>query len=370
MQYLKILNGIRWITGQRSPISFPDKGCGVESFGQMGTGQGVLFVYDTAIGKSILESADLGQYDFIERAVALTSKEQTAWIRRFCSESPVMLDGPSHQEQRRELSNVLLRCSDALRNVPADMLATTIVSASNIEGASSLSIGEQIIGQLFGTCLTEITGHEVVIPNEELFAVDFFNPFPKPSTLQRCDQAIRVCMEALEWQKLSKIEVLAVSTLLIMGVSPLLAAVTKSINTLLEGLCPPNDNITKAIQACKSVDFYNTVPTNFVIRRCLKSITVQNHSLAKDDLVYVFLGSANGCPLSRLQSIPFGAGRHICSGTRLSAEMLSLTHDALELAAPELKKSALNCEQSPTVKDRASAFLTYTRSDTSSKSIA
>jgi hypothetical protein len=363
MQYLKILNSIRWITGQRSPASFPEKDCSIESFGPMGTGQGVLFVYDISIGKSILESADLGQYNFIERAIALTSEEQTAWIRRFCAESPVMLDGTSHQDQRRELNNIFLRCSDALRNVSADMLASTIVSASNVEGASSLSVGEEVIGKLFATCLTEITGHEVEIPTEDLFAVDFFNPFLKPSTLQRCDHAIRTCMEALHWQKLSKIEALAASTLLIMGVSPLLAAVTKSINVLLEGLCPPNDSITHAIKTCRSVDFYNTVPTNFVIRRCLKPVNIQDYSLAKDDLVYVFLGSANGCPLSRLQSIPFGAGRHICSGTRLSAEMLHLTHDALELAAPALKESAVVCRQSPIVQGRAAAFLTYARSE-------
>lgn len=362
MQYLMILNSIRWVTGQRSPASFPDKGCSIESFGPMGTGSGVLFVYDTAIGKSILESADFRQYNFIERAVALTSEEQTAWIRRFCAESPVMLDGTLHQEQRRELNNIFLSCSEALRNVSADMLAATIVSASSVDSASSLSIGEEIIGQIFSLCLTKITGHEVAIPAEELFAVDFFNPFPKPSTLQRCDRAIRTCMEAVHWQNLSKIEVLAVSTLLIMGVSPLLAAVTKSINTLLEGLCPPDDNINNAIRACRTVDFYNTVPTNFVIRRCIEPVQIQYYSLAKDDLVYVFLGSANGCPLNRLHSIPFGAGRHICSGTKLSADMLSLTHDALELAAPVLKKSALLCRRSPTVEGRASAFLTYARS--------
>jgi pimeloyl-ACP methyl ester carboxylesterase len=362
MQYLSILNSIRWVTGQRSPASFPDKGCSIESFGPMGTGSGVLFVYDTAIGKSILESADFGQYNFIERAVALTSEEQTAWIRRFCAESPVMLDGTMHQEQRRELTKIFQCCSDALRKISADMLASTIVSAASVEGFSSLSIAEVIIEQLFDTCLTEITGDEVAIPAEELFAVDFFNPFPKPSTLRRCDRAIRICMEAVQWQKLSKIEVLAVSTLLIMGVSPLLAVVTKSINALLECMSPLDDSMNKAVRACRSVDFYNTVPTNFVIRRCLKPTQIQNYSLAKDDWVYVFLGSANGCPFSRLHSIPFGAGRHICSGTKLSADMLSLTHDALELAAPALKKSALLCRRSPTVEGRASAFLTYARS--------
>lgn len=273
-----------------------------------------------------------------------------------------MLDGPSHQVQRRELADVLQRCSDALRYVTTDSLAANLLSAASLEGATSLSVGEEIIGQLFAACFTAITGREVKIPIEELMAVDFFNPFPKPSSLKRCNRAIDVCMQALNWQRLTRAEIMAVSVLLVMGVSPLLATVTASINALLESLCPQNHSTIEAVAACRTVDFHSSVPTNFVIRRCLKAITIEAHALAKEDLVYVFLGPANGCPLNRLTSIPFGAGRHVCIGTKLSFEMLALTHDAMELAAPALRALPLLGQQSPALQGRASAFLSYARS--------
>jgi len=71
MQYLLILNCIRWITGQRQAGSFPDKGCSVESFGPTGTGKGVLFVYEPRVGKAVLESADFEQYNWYKMTFEL-----------------------------------------------------------------------------------------------------------------------------------------------------------------------------------------------------------------------------------------------------------------------------------------------------------
>ena len=359
MQYLRILNALRTITGQRSAHHFPNQYSDLEIFDSPGSESRVLFIYNTSLGRQVLDSREFGQYDFTQRALALAGEERTNWIRRFCFESPVMLDGTAHQVRRRELSNVLKRCTDALNTVKIADLASDLLVAARHKSATSLRVSQEIVTQLLSICLGAITGRDANLPTEELMAVDFFNPFPKPSSLYRCDHAISACMHALQWQSLNEAERTAVSVMIVMGVSPLVATATASLNALLEVLAIPGSTHDEAVTASRKVDFHATVPTNFVMRRCLTTTVVNGHELREGDLAYVFLGPVSGCPFSALTTLPFGSGRHVCSGRQLSLIMLASVHDALELAVSSLAELPLVNRRTPVEAGRASAFLRY-----------
>lgn len=94
----------------------------------------------------------------------------------------------------------------------------------------------------------------------------------------------------------------------LIGISSTLT-ITSSLNQILEGLAPADANVEEAIQACKKIDYDITVPTNFVMRRCLQPTNIEGIAVGQGDLVYVFLGSASGCPFSRLTALA-------CAGCR------------------------------------------------------
>ena len=166
-------------------------------------------------------------------------------------------------------------------------------------------------------------------------------------------------MEAMEWGKLSSAKYMAVSTMVVMGFSPLLATITSSLNQLLETLSSSDASVESAIQACQRIDYNITVPTNFVMRECIDPVTIDGIELAPGDLVYVFLGTASGCPFSRLTAIPFGAGRHFCSGTKLSQMMLKLAQGAMADSAQSLRKLPVLPRPTPIETGRATAFLSF-----------
>ncbi len=359
MQFLQVLETIRWITGQRGSDHFPRKAGAVEAIGLLGTGQGVLFVYNPTLARQILRSPQFGQHNFLASAMALAGAQQTGWIRRFCAESPLMLEGPLHEQRRGELASVFERCSGTLAELGPDGLASTLKSDLGRPGASSLRVAEGLTTALINHCLSAVSQRRVALTTDELMAVDFFNPFPKPSTLRRCNKAIATCMAALDWERLCADERTAAAALMVMGAAPLVAAVTASLNALLESLSATPGNIDQAVAACSRMTFQRIVPTNFVMRRCLTTTTLAGHSLVEGDRLYVFLGAATGCPFSKISSLPFGAGRHSCSGLALALQMLAMAQRALAAEAQRIATAPVLLHRSAVAQGGASAFLAY-----------
>lgn len=351
MRYLRILDTIRSITGNRGATQFPAKNTAyalidAEPHGPDATR--VIFLYDVAISRVVLESDCFEQFDFLARAVASIDRERSAAIRAICRSSPLLLDGPLHRQRRQGTAQVLARCPEHLSThgwqCVTEALQTALATDPPLE---SSRISEALVGSLFNCCFSLIAGREIALPPEWLFEVDFFNPFPSPSALMRCNDLIDQACRAIGWEDLDEAEQATVSALLVMGISPIHAMVTASINAMIEALragATPQDDL----------DPHQVVPTNFVMRRCTATFQAGELAFSPGDIIYVFLGSVSGCPFGRLTAVPFGAGRHYCSGARLSYQMLDLVNGALRErfdAIATVIPSAVN--------RRASAFLGF-----------
>jgi hypothetical protein len=139
-----------------------------------------------------------------------------------------------------------------------------------------------------------------------------------------------------------------------MGVSPLQAILTSLINSYVVALRAGSAG-SDAVKVATGWDSYAIVPTNFVMRECVAADMIGAEAVRPGDVVYLFLGSATGCPFSRLTSVPFGAGRHYCSGAALTQVMTAAVQNGLR----RIRADGSKINPSEIAQGKAAAFLRF-----------
>jgi len=355
MDFLQILDRVRGVTGNRTDDSFPDAGPPVATVRKTLDAPATILVFDAMVAKKVLESPAYRQFPFLERILSIAKPERTTWISRFCEVGLIMIDGPEHERRRTRMAAALERCIERLKHLPADRTARAINEASLGPNTSADHIARSLVCLLFAESLAAVVGHDVVLPPEHLFQIDFFNPFPTLSSLARCNASIDACCQAIGVACLDPDDQATILSLLIMGVSPLHALITASLNRFVQARCS-GIPLDEALALAAKTDSYSIVPTNFVMRESMAPDTITGEPVAVGDVVYLFLGSATGCPFSRQTAVPFGAGAHYCSGAKLTSVMLWAVRAGLATAkAPALNRISL----APAEQGKASAFLMY-----------
>lgn len=354
MNFLRLLDTIRSITGRRLHDRFPPIEPPTVALRPDGVGPATFVVCDAQRARAVLQSSRYRQCNFLAQILTIAKPERTAWIRRFCDIGLIMVDGPEHQRRRQLMHHALERCAAGVRGIADADIDEAIEEAAAVDPAPADAIASRLVLLIFSRSISALTGSAVELPSRDLFAVDFFNPFPTLSSLARCDEAIGNCCGAIGFESLDEGGQAAVLSLLLMGVSPLLALLTALINAfssaLRDGLTPED-----ALRRADAVDSYAIVPTNFVMRTCIAADTIGDEAVEPGDAVYLFLGSASGCPFSRLTSVPFGAGRHSCSGAALTQVMTNVVRSGLARTRVDFRRIGPSRE----LQGRAAAFLAY-----------
>jgi hypothetical protein len=354
MNYLQLLDTIRSITGRRQYDRFPPVEAAIDVFRRDGAKGATFVVYDALQAKAVLQSPNYGQFNFLQQILTIAKPERTEWIRRFCDIGLIMLDGPEHQRRRPLMQRSLEKCASGVKGIPDDEMVAVIEDGIAAEPATSAAIASRLVVFLFSRAVAGLVGKPVELPARDLFAVDFFNPFPTLSSLSRCNEAIGNCCEAIGFDGLDEPDQAAVLSLLVMGVSPLHALLTALLNAYAAGLEAGMER-ADAVKAATGWNSYAIVPTNFVMRTCIATDVLGQDVVQPGDIVYLFLGSATGCPFSRLTSVPFGAGLHHCSGAALTQVMTTAVRNGLIRIDPH------GCPITPSeeVKGKAAAFLGF-----------
>lgn len=355
MDYLRILDRVRAVTGNRTEDRFPEAGSPIAAVRQNADSPATIFVFDAQIAKHVLESSAYRQFPFLDKILSIAKPERTSWIRRFCEVGLIMTDGPEHERRRMRMAAVLERCVERLKQLPDARTARVMEAASRGPAPSADRIARAIVCLLFGECITAVVGHDVELPPEHLFEIDFFNPFPTLSSLARCNASIDACCRAIGVESLDADDQAAVLSMLIMGVRPLHAQITACLNRCLRARCA-GAPLDEALALAAKVDAYSIVATNFVMRECVVPGAIADEAVAAGDIIYLFLGSASGCPFSRQTAVPFGAGAHYCSGAKLTSVMLWTLRAGLAAADPTAFD---HVAAAPAEQGKASAFLTY-----------
>jgi cytochrome P450 len=355
MDYLRILEQVRAVTGNRADDRFPAAESPRGAFLKGNDSPATFLVFDAQTAKRILESPAYRQFPFLDRILTIAKPERTHWIRRFCEVGLIMIDGPEHERRRARMAATLDRCIDRLKQLPAEKTALAIEQASRSSGASADRIARALVCLLFSESIAAIIDRDIELPQDDLFQIDFFNPFPTLSSLARCNASIDVCCKAAAMESLDADDQSAVLSMLIMGVSPLHALITASLNQCLQAR-ESGSPLAEALALAAKVDSYAIVPTNFVMRECCRPDSIDGEAVAVGDIVYLFLGSATGCPFSRQSAVPFGAGAHYCSGAKLTSVMMWAVRAGLAAADP----AALNdVAIARPEQGKASAFLMF-----------
>ena len=351
MRILKILHSLQSVVGHRTEDTFPNRPVPVEFLEGEGDRPRAAFIHRIGIARQILEHAAFEQMRFLDDYLALCDPLQTGWIRYFMDHNPEFLNGEVHRNQSRLLRPELARCVRRLDAVPVTEVAMRVEQVLASERPSTYGVARTVTAHLFGRCLQEISGTEVAVDDEVLFGVDIFLPFPRPAHLHACNHRVDSYLAAVRRiREPNPAELILLLTLLMMGTAPTVAAVNWAANRWLRHVT----SATAPGSPPPEVDF-SLAPTSFVMRRCTEDTVVDSHSFKRGDVVYLFLGEASGCPLHRLNSLPFGAGRHTCSGQPLSRRMLELAHAAFREARGDWSRMTA----SGVVPGRSSAFVKF-----------
>jgi cytochrome P450 len=353
MNYLQLLDTIRSITGRRQHDRFPAVEPAVAVFRRDGAAA-TFVVYDALQAKAVLQSPHYRQFNFLEQILTIAKPERTGWIRRFCDIGLIMLDGPEHERRRPLMQRSLEKCALGVKAIPDDEMVAVIEDGIAAEPFTSASMASRLVVFLFSRAIAELVGKPVELSARDLFAVDFFNPFPTLSSLSRSNEALGKCCEAIGFEELDEPTQAAVLSLLVMGVSPLHALLTALLNAYAAGLQAGLER-GEAVRAATGWNSYEIVPTNFVMRTCVATDVLGQEVVQPGDRVYLFLGSATGCPFSRLTSVPFGAGLHHCSGAALTQVMTNAVRNGLMRVDSDLSRITPSEE----VKGKAAAFLGF-----------
>ena len=353
MEYLDILHVIRSVTADRTTTSFPS--LPTPTFRCGGPGQSVVIVVDAALSRAVLESPRYEAWNFLDRILTAAKPEKTGWIRRFCEVSTIMVDGPEHVRRRALVDTLIDGCMSAVKDVPPAAIGAVVQDGLTRPAASAALIAGDVVAMLLAISCSTCLGRTVQLPRDELLSIEFFNPFPTLSALARCNDAIAACCQAIGLKPEDEAVATAVLSLLTMGVRPLHAVTTQLIDAWLAGAAS-GDPPEAVRERLAMVDAYAVLPVNFVMRRCIEADTVAAEDVSPGDVVYCFLGSANGCPFTRQSAVPFGAGTHVCSGMQLSIVMFHQVRRALlGLGVPD----GLQVAPSRPSRGIANAFLTY-----------
>lgn len=361
MQYLRTLAAIRAVTGTRTADAFPPRPAPIEVFRDAETSRGTAFVHDAALARAVLESRRYRQFDFVARILNAADPDRTSWIRRFCDVSLIMIDGVEHQRRRQAMDESIERCIDRLRRAPAERWADVVTRSLDTSSPPPAShrITLDLVAALFSESIAALAGRDVVaIEGDGLADIDFFNPFPTLSTLYRCDAALGRCAARIDLEHLDIDAQAAILSLLVMGITPIQAILTAAINAAVTKF-HAGEPCDDALAALKTIDAYTVVPTNFVMRECVVDDELGGEAIVHGDIVYVFLGTASGCPFSRQTALPFGAGVHVCSGAKLTSVMLATARGALADAGEGLRRVA----PAEVIGGRAHAFLLFRDGD-------
>jgi len=268
MNYLQLLDTIRSVTGRRRFDRFPAIQPPVTVFRRDGDGPTTFMVVDAGQAKAVLQSPRYRQFDFLEQILTIATPDRTGWIRRLCDIGLIMVDGPEHERRRISMQRSLDRCVTGVRAIPPDDMLAVVEKALAAEPCTSATVAARLVTLLFSKAIAAITGKPVELPVRDLFAIDFFRPFPTLSSLAGCDESIDRCCRSIDIESLDEGDQAAVLSLLVMGVSPMHALLTTLVNVYAtarrEGLAAE-----EAVKRTSGLDAYAIVPTNFVMRACV-----------------------------------------------------------------------------------------------------
>lgn len=314
-------------------------------------------VAETRIARKLLDHPGCLAINHLQSFLPEQSEAGLEHIHRFLALSPEFLNGEVHRERSDITKTIIDRyyqaCleishSDLRRDLETWTTAHTSFSASDLS-KTILSIYFTQAGKIFhrnqqfkfrSAHITEKFG--------------FFSAAPRVSRLISFNKDISSHLEEAHLQHASEEETFLLLLLRIMGSAPLNSTLISSLNFLLERRQDGQEDGTIPSELRGKLPFARFLPTRFSLRRLTEDIEVDGHEFHANDVVYVYLTEAGGCPIKKVQALPFGFGRHFCPGHKVSELVISTCLNTI-LSSDALKQ----CTASRANNENVGAFLSF-----------
>ena len=356
MIFLQINKILKLITAQRLQTSYIS---GLDDLNIIESPEGTrtIFVLNSSLAKALLKSKQIAVYNFLSQTIDLYGQQHLPILKNISSVFPIFLDGKAHSGIRRSFNKMLLECQgDSLKLFKANLRDILKINIKN-EIIEVNSLASLISKAAMESILQSISPERLFFdPGFDYEKVDFFNTFPTKSAVHKTEKALRSFCKNMQFD--SDIKTVLALSIATMGYMPLKGMLAAYLNEFMQN---PNE--------ISELSFSNVVPTNFVMRKVLKDCCFKfidrggdNSSITffSNDVVYIFLGDGTSCPFTSLNTLPFGAGKHICPGKSISEEFLRITSDEIKQHAT-LNSTLFHerVKRAEVYREKSSAFLRY-----------
>jgi cytochrome P450 len=277
----------------------------------------IWIVKDLSVSRQILTSKSFQSFNYFEDGYRhfTNSNASLDLMRRHFRESPLFLEGEEHRSAKQAFAESLRRQGEELTARAPEIRAYMTERKDGLDSAVDFAHAFVEI------CLAMVIGNLSCLPLKiSLSALrarnNVFYFYFHPKRQQGANEALGILEQsALRADEASATnhELLLCQSILLMAYDPLVATICASI---AEG---------RTRDLAKSAGLYCS--TSFVSRVCVEPVSIGTLSLQKGDVCYVSLLPA--VDESADNTFPFGAGRHICVGKRISLQILELAEEII-----------------------------------------
>lgn len=356
MIFLQINKILKFITAQRLQTSFGSELDDIKII-ESPEGKRVIFIFNSSLANALLKSKQTAVYNFLSQPITLYGQHNFPILSELSSVFPIFIDGKAHSSVRRQFNKILVECqSDSLdlfktnlKKVLNNTIKNDPIEVNHLASLISKSAMESILQSIFPS-------RSFIDPDFDYEKVDFFNTFPSKAALLKTEQGLQKFCAKIQFD--SDIKSTLALSIATMGYLPLKGMLATYLNAFIKNPIETNE-----------LCFNNVVPTHFVMRQVLKDccfefITHDRKNSATDfranDVAYIFLADGAGCPFTSLNTLPWGAGKHICPGKSFSEHILRITSDEIKQTAtfnPNFFHKSIKLAEIS--RDKSSAFLRY-----------
>lgn len=290
----------------------------------------VMLTLDLASSRKVLTSPAFVNHNYFKAGLQrmMASGKEVAHFDNFLDSLPNFKEGPEHREDKKALHRLLEELCIYLRQQEPKILRYFDKRSSQIGSAYDFAYRYlRVVNGVLITHLTDVSIRRVYRAFDQRQNIFNFHFMP-----HRHIVAEKAMLELFgdrslgdPAHKMSLEDVLA-NGMLVMGVDPMMGTLCASLRGGNIGGLKSN-----VFQHC---------PTTYVSRTCINPVTIDNIEFEPGDVVYTALAASEkearlGEPSSQSRSLAYGVGVHVCSGKRLSLEMLEIAQHVVSQCFPD-----------------------------------
>ena len=287
----------------------------------------VSVVLDLAVSRQILQSKNFSSFDYFAAGIERTAStgKSVDRIKNYYDHGPLFLEGRAHRDVKQRMLVLLKKHEHYLDDVSLQIRA--IVGKRKQKFRTALDYSTLMVELCLGTLIQRIGSTSLRAAIQAIrMQQNIFYYYPHPVRLRNTDRALSILDKSMAVSADTPVDEatrLTVYSLILMAIDALTVKICASV---MRHNGVPGDPASKAVS-----------PVSYVYRQCIQATEIGETRFNPGDACYVALVA--GKEESPADSLPFGAGAHVCIGKQISLKIIDF---AIELADLEIAEGFSN----------------------------